>query len=84
VRTNAEGAYRHFTGEISIVLTLANILVWPSVNGSANGSEIGSKRILVVDDDKYVCESIRMLLEFDNHKVVAASSAEEALKGSVR
>jgi len=37
-------------------------------------------RILVVDDEQIVCDSIRMLLTFDGHRVQTASSAEEALK----
>ena len=37
-------------------------------------------RILVVDDEPLVCESIRMLLAYDGHKVETACSGEEALK----
>ena len=36
-------------------------------------------RILVVDDEALVCESIRMLLAYDGHRVETACSAEEAL-----
>ena len=37
-------------------------------------------RILVVDDEAMVCESIRMLLAYDGHRVETAGSGEEALK----
>jgi len=37
-------------------------------------------RILVVDDEPLVCESIRMLLAYDGHRVETACSGEEALK----
>ena len=37
-------------------------------------------RILVVDDEPIVCDSIRMLLTFEGHRVRTAHSAEEALR----
>jgi two-component system cell cycle response regulator CpdR len=37
------------------------------------------KKILVVDDEPLVCEAVKMLLEFDGHKVVTAGNAKEAL-----
>lgn len=37
-------------------------------------------RILVVDDEPIVCDSIRMLLTFDGHTVLTAGSAEEAME----
>ena len=37
------------------------------------------KKILVVDDEPLVCEAIVMLLSFDGHEVVPASSGSEAL-----
>ena len=36
-------------------------------------------RILVVDDEPMVCESIRMLLAHDGHRVETAGTGEEAL-----
>ena len=36
-------------------------------------------RILLVDDDPLVCDSLRRMLEFDGHKVQLANSAQEAL-----
>jgi len=37
------------------------------------------KRILVVDDEPFVCESIKMLLAHDGHEVETAQGGEEAL-----
>lgn len=36
-------------------------------------------RILVVDDEVTVCKAIKMLLEFDGHKVETADGAQTAL-----
>jgi CheY-like chemotaxis protein len=36
-------------------------------------------RILVVDDEPIVCDSIRMLLSFEGHRVRTANSGEDAL-----
>jgi len=38
-----------------------------------------TRRILVVDDDPLVADSIRRMLEFDGHQVELAADAEEAL-----
>jgi CheY-like chemotaxis protein len=38
-----------------------------------------TRRILVVDDDPLVADSIRRMLQFDGHKVELAADAEEAL-----
>lgn len=38
-----------------------------------------TRRVLVVDDDPLVADSIRRMLLFDGHQVELASSAEEAL-----
>jgi len=37
------------------------------------------KRILVVDDEPFVADAVKMLLEFDGHVVETASSGEDAL-----
>ena len=37
-------------------------------------------RILVVDDEPLVCESVRMLLSYEGHDVETAASGEEALE----
>lgn len=36
-------------------------------------------RILLVDDEPLVCDSVRRVLTFDGHEVVTAASAAEAL-----
>ena len=40
---------------------------------------LSPKRILVVDDEPFVCESIKMLLAYDGHEVETASGGPEAL-----
>jgi len=40
---------------------------------------ISPKRILVVDDESFVCDAVRMMLEFDGHKIETAASGQEAL-----
>lgn len=40
---------------------------------------VSPKRILVVDDEPFVCESIKLLLAHDGHEVETAQGAEEAL-----
>jgi CheY-like chemotaxis protein len=37
------------------------------------------KRVLVVDDEPLVCDAVKLMLEFDGHKVETACSAKEAL-----
>jgi len=37
------------------------------------------RRVLVVDDDPLVCESIRRILELDQHQVEIATSGHDAL-----
>src|SRR3954470_15716868 len=37
------------------------------------------KRILVVDDEPFVCDAVKMMLAFDGHDVVTANDAKEAL-----
>lgn len=37
------------------------------------------KRILVVDDEPFVCDALRMMLSFDGHVVETAQGAKEAL-----
>lgn len=40
---------------------------------------IAPRRILVVDDEPYVCDAVRMMLAFDGHKVETAASGKDAL-----
>jgi CheY-like chemotaxis protein len=37
------------------------------------------RRILVVDDEPLVCEAVKMMLNFDGHRVETASGGKEAL-----
>src|SRR5580700_6398681 len=41
--------------------------------------KIAPRRILVVDDEPFVCDAVRMMLAFDGHAVETASSGKEAL-----
>jgi Response regulator containing CheY-like receiver, AAA-type ATPase, and DNA-binding domains len=38
-----------------------------------------TKRILVVDDEPFVCDAVRMMLTFDGHEVRTANSGKDAL-----
>ena len=40
---------------------------------------ISRKHILVVDDEPFVCDAVKMMLDFDGHSVETAHSAKEAL-----
>jgi two-component system OmpR family response regulator len=40
---------------------------------------IKPRRILVVDDEPYVCDAVRMMLAFDGHQVETAGSGKSAL-----
>lgn len=40
---------------------------------------VSPKRILVVDDEPIVCDAVKMMLEFDGHKIETANGADEAL-----
>jgi CheY-like chemotaxis protein len=40
---------------------------------------VAKKRILVVDDEPFVCDAVKMMLAFDGHDVVTANDAKEAL-----
>jgi len=40
---------------------------------------LAPKNILVVDDEPFVCEAIKMLLSHDGHQVETAANGEEAL-----
>src|SRR6516164_9730783 len=37
------------------------------------------RRILVVDDEPFVCDAVKMMLAFDGHAVETANSGKEAL-----
>jgi CheY-like chemotaxis protein len=40
---------------------------------------IAQRKILVVDDEPFVCDAVKMMLAFDGHQVDAACSAHDAL-----
>ncbi|HEY9508606.1 MAG TPA: response regulator [Verrucomicrobiae bacterium] len=40
---------------------------------------IPKKKILVVDDEPFVCDAVKMMLTFDGHQVQTANSGREAL-----
>jgi two-component system response regulator FlrC len=40
---------------------------------------VSKKRILVVDDEPFVCDAVKMMLNFDGHTVETANSAKDAL-----
>ena len=42
-------------------------------------SEIVPRKILVVDDEPYVCDAVRMMLAFDGHQVETAANGRDAL-----
>ncbi len=43
-------------------------------------SAFPQRRILVVDDEPFVCDAVRMMLAFDGHDVETANNGEDALK----
>jgi two-component system, OmpR family, response regulator MprA len=51
------------------------------VAGNVAGSAAGRQRVLVVDDDKAVRESLRRSLEFNGYDVAVAADGAEALAG---
>jgi len=46
--------------------------------------EHSPRRVLVVDDDSLVCESIRRILELDQHQVEIATNSHDALAAAQR
>jgi CheY-like chemotaxis protein len=45
-----------------------------------NKPAIEPRRILVVDDEPFVCDAVKMMLAFDGHHVDTANSGKEALE----
>jgi CheY-like chemotaxis protein len=43
-------------------------------------TQIQSKYILLVDDEPFVCDAVKMMLTFDGHRVDTANSGKEALE----
>ena len=44
------------------------------------GSGVSPRRILVVDDEPFVCDAVKMMLEFDGHVVETAGNGKDALE----
>jgi len=44
-----------------------------------NAPAFPKRRILVVDDEPFVCDAVRMMLKFDGHEVEIAKDGQEAL-----
>ena len=44
-----------------------------------NKTAMQSRSILVVDDEPFVCDAVKMMLAFDGHRVDTANSSQEAL-----
>src|SRR3954466_8114798 len=42
-------------------------------------TKMPAQRILVVDDEPFVCEAVKMMLAYDGHAVETAGSGDEAL-----
>jgi two-component system OmpR family response regulator/two-component system alkaline phosphatase synthesis response regulator PhoP len=42
-------------------------------------SPFPKRRILVVDDEPFVCDAVKMMLNFDGHEVETANNGREAL-----
>jgi CheY-like chemotaxis protein len=47
---------------------------------SMTAPAVPPKKILVVDDEAFVCEAVKMMLNFDGHLVETAGSPKEALE----
>jgi len=41
--------------------------------------KLSAKRVLVVDDEPFVCDAVKMMLAFDGHEVETAGTPREAL-----
>jgi CheY-like chemotaxis protein len=44
------------------------------------GSGVSPRRILVVDDEPFVCDAVKMMLEFDGHVVETAGNGKDAFE----
>jgi two-component system cell cycle sensor histidine kinase/response regulator CckA len=44
-----------------------------------SGTNQNKRRILVVDDEPFVCDAVRMMLCFDGHEVQTATSGKDGL-----
>jgi CheY-like chemotaxis protein len=80
-RNNSNGAQAHTNpkrgGEIKMLALGANGATIFDVK--LMGAAVASKKILVVDDEPFVCDAVKMMLAFDGHDVQTANSGKEAL-----
>src|SRR5438552_5984411 len=56
--------------------------MWPescSPKPAMTAYAVAKRRILVVDDEPLVCETVTLLLQLDGHRVACANSAAQAL-----
>jgi len=51
-----------------------------SITPAMSAPAFPKRRILVVDDEPFVCDAVKMMLAFDGHVVETAGSAKEALE----
>jgi len=56
------------------------MLAWPQYQNQMTAPAASPKRILVVDDEPFVCDTVKLLLAFDGHEVETALSGKEALE----
>jgi CheY-like chemotaxis protein len=56
------------------------MLIWlPCLSVDMKAPCFPQRRILVVDDEPFVCDAVKMMLAFDGHSVETASCAKDAL-----
>src|SRR5206468_8124896 len=54
-------------------------MVMPKTAPVKTAPAFQQRRILVVDDEPFVCDAVKMMLNFDGHVVETASNGKEAL-----
>lgn len=55
------------------------LLEWDGLTVDKKAPCFPQRRILVVDDEPFVCDAVKMMLAFDGHSVETASCAKDAL-----
>jgi CheY-like chemotaxis protein len=55
------------------------LLGWRRLSVDMKAPCFPQRRILVVDDEPFVCDAVKMMLAFDGHSVETASCAKDAL-----
>ena len=51
----------------------------PKTASAKAASALQRRRILVVDDEPFVCDAVKMMLNFDGHEVETANNGKDAL-----